>query len=85
MAFTAVFEKSCSPQVCNCVELGLTTACVKTILSRDCVFVRGCCCLMPLKEINERTTNRVGGQRQRDEREAAREGADGKEGYSDGR
>lgn len=34
---------------------------------------------MPLKEINERTTNREGGQRRRDKRRAAREGAAGEE------
>lgn len=46
----------------------------------------GGCCLIPLKEINERTTNREGGDRWRDEREkAAREGAEGLKGYSIGR
>lgn len=33
-----------------------------------------CCCLIPLKEINERSTNRKGGDRRMDEREAVREG-----------
>lgn len=46
----------------------------------------GGCCLIPLKEINERTTNRERGNRWRDEREkAAREGAEGLEGCSIGR
>lgn len=53
-----------------------------------CVWIcgGGGCCLIPLKEINERTTNREGGDRWRDEREkAAREGAEGLKGYSIGR
>ena len=41
---------------------------------------RGCCCLIPLKEINERSTNSEGGDRRRDEREAARDGGSGRVG-----
>lgn len=61
-------------------------SCKKKMVSPGiCVLVRRCRCLMPLKEINERTTNREGGQRRRDEREATGERADGEEGWSDGR
>lgn len=72
----------------------LTAECVKTFFFPSgslCVCVCGFaggggCCLIPLKEINERTTNREGGDRWRDEREkAAREGAEGLKGYSIGR
>lgn len=71
----------------------LTAECVKTFFFPSgslcvcvCVDLRGGCCLIPLKEINERTTNREGGDRWRDEREkAAREGAEGLKGYSIGR
>lgn len=39
-----------------------------------------CCCPIPLKEINERSTNSEGGDRRRDEREATRDGGSGRVG-----
>lgn len=69
---------------CCCANLCQPLRKKTTFSCGICVFVRRCCCLMPLKEINERTTNREGEQRRRDKRRAAREGAAGEEGCSDG-